>query len=72
MALTVKVVENKPRVFVVALAGSLDSTTYAALEKKIDYLLAEGEAKVLTLDLADFVTARITAEQYRARTNTAP
>ena len=53
MALTVKVVENKPRVFVVALAGSLDSTTYAALEKKIDYLLAEGEAKVLTLDLAD-------------------
>lgn len=25
-----------------------------------------------TLDLADFVTARITAEQYRARTNTAP
>ena len=53
MALTIKVVENKPRVFVVALAGSLDSITYPALEKKIDYLLAEGEAKVLTLDLAE-------------------
>ena len=53
MALTIKVVENKPRVFVVTLAGSLDSTTYPLLETKIAYLLAEGEAKVLTLDLAD-------------------
>ena len=52
MALTIKVMENKPRVFVVTLAGSLDSTTYPALETKIAYLLAEGEAKVLTLDLA--------------------
>jgi len=53
MALTVKVVESKPMVFVVALAGMLDSTTYSALEKKIDYLIAEGGAKVLTLDLAE-------------------
>ena len=53
MALTVKVAENKPRVFVIALGGSLDSTTYPALEKKIDYLLSEGGAKILTLDLAD-------------------
>ena len=52
MALTIKVVESKPMVFVVSLAGSLDSTTYSTLEKKIDYLLAEGGAKVLTLDLA--------------------
>ncbi len=51
MALTVKVLENKPRVFVVTLAGSLDSTTYSALESKIDYLRAEGEAKIITLDL---------------------
>ena len=35
MALTIKVVENKPRVFVVTLAGSLDSTTYPLLETKI-------------------------------------
>ena len=52
MALTIKVVENKPRVFVVTLAGSLDSTTYPLLETKIAYLLAEGEAKILTLDVA--------------------
>ena len=52
MALTIKVVENKPLVFVVSLAGSLDSTTYPALEAKLAYLLAEGGAKVITLDLA--------------------
>lgn len=51
MALTIKVEENKPRVFVISLAGSLDSATYSALEKKIEYLMSEGEAKVLTLDL---------------------
>lgn len=53
MALTIKVVENKPRVFVVTLAGSLDSTTYAALEKRLDNLVGEGGAKVITLDLAE-------------------
>ena len=52
MALTVKVVENKPRIFVVSLVGKLDGTTYGDLEKKIDYLMAEGGAKVITLDLA--------------------
>ena len=51
MALIIKVEENKPRVFVVSLAGALDSTTYPELESKIAYLLAEGEAKVITLDL---------------------
>ncbi len=53
MALTIKVLENKPRVFVVSLAGSLDSTTAPALETKLEYLLAEGGAKVITLDLAE-------------------
>lgn len=53
MALTIKAVENKPRVFVVSLAGSLDSTTAPALETKLAYLLAEGEAKIVTLDLAE-------------------
>ncbi|MGD9612065.1 MAG: STAS domain-containing protein [Kiritimatiellia bacterium] len=52
MALTIKVLENKPRVFVVTLAGALDSTTYPLLETKIAYLLAEGEAKIITLDVA--------------------
>ena len=52
MALTIKVLENKPRVFVVTLGGSLDSTTYPQLETKLAYLLAEGGAKIITLDLA--------------------
>ena len=52
MALTIKVVENKPRVFVVSLAGSLDSTSSPALETKLASLLAEGAAKIVTLDLA--------------------
>ena len=53
MALTIKVMENKPRVFVVTLAGALDSTTFATLEKRLDNLVTEGGAKVITLDLAD-------------------
>ncbi|HRT04856.1 MAG TPA: STAS domain-containing protein [Kiritimatiellia bacterium] len=59
MALTIKVLENKPRVFVVTLAGSLDSTTYPQLESKLAYLLTEGAAKVVTLDVAglDFISS---------------
>ena len=51
MALTMKVAEKKPRVFVVSLAGKLDGTTFADLERKIDYLIGEGGAMVLTLDM---------------------
>ncbi|NLG33819.1 MAG: STAS domain-containing protein [Lentisphaerae bacterium] len=53
MALVLKVVESKPRVFMVSLTGKLDSATYPALEEKIDYLISEGGAKVITLDLAE-------------------
>jgi anti-anti-sigma factor len=69
MALTVKVVENKPMVFVVSLTGSLDSTTYSSLEKKIDYLLAEGGAKVITLDLAglEFISSMGIRVVFKAR-----
>ena len=52
MALTIKTAESKPRVFTVTLAGSLDSSTYAELEKKIDYLVSEGAARMITLDVA--------------------
>ena len=52
MALTLKVVENKPRIFVVTPVGKLDSSTYDHLESKIDYLISEGGAKVITLDLS--------------------
>ena len=69
MALTIKVVENKPRVFVVSLAGSLDSTTYAMLEKRIESLIAEGAAKVLTLDLAglEFISSMGIRVVFKAR-----
>ncbi len=52
MALTVKVSESKPRIFLISLAGSLDSNTYADLEKRIQTLITEGCAKVITFDLA--------------------
>ena len=69
MALTMKVVENKPRVFVVTLAGSLDSTTYPALETKLASLIAEGAAKVLTLDLAalEFISSMGIRVLFKAR-----
>lgn len=53
MSLTIKVEEKKPRVFVVYLAGKLDSSTYASLESEIASLLIDGDAKVITLDLAE-------------------
>lgn len=52
MPLSLKVVESKPCVFVVALTGSLDSATYSVLEKKLTYLITEGKARVITLDMA--------------------
>ncbi len=52
MSLTIKSVEGKPLIFTVSLCGSLDSATYADLEKKINYLIAEGGAKIITLDMA--------------------
>ena len=59
MALTVKVLESKPRVFLVTLTGSLDSSTYADLEKRILNLISEGCAKVITFDMAalDFISS---------------
>ncbi len=69
MALTIKVVENKPRVFVVSLAGSLDSTSSPALETKIANLLAEGAAKIVTLDLAalEFISSMGIRILFKAR-----
>jgi len=52
MPLTIKTVESKPCIFVLSLTGSLDSHTYADLEKKIAYLMDEGGAKIITLDMA--------------------
>ena len=52
MSLALTVAETKPCMFVITLTGSLDSATYAVLEKKIGYLIAEGKARVITLDMA--------------------
>ena len=69
MALTIKVVENKPRVFVVSLAGSLDSTSSPALETKLANLLAEGAANIVTLDLAalEFISSMGIRILFKAR-----
>jgi anti-sigma B factor antagonist len=52
MALTVSSSEKIPRVFVLCPVGSLDSNTFQVLEKKVEYLLQEGQAKLITLDMA--------------------
>ena len=51
MSLNVKWVEKQPGVFVVSPFGSLDTTSHTILEKKIDYLIADNSATVITLDM---------------------
>lgn len=53
MPLTVTSVEKQPGIFVVSAFGSLDTTSHQILEKKLDYLIANGAAKVITLDMKD-------------------
>ncbi len=52
MSLTVSSAEKMPRVFVLSPVGSLDSNTYGILEKKVEYLIREGQAKHITFDMA--------------------
>jgi anti-sigma B factor antagonist len=52
MSLTVSSTEKMARAFVVSPVGSLDSNTYGVLEKKIEYLLNDGQAQLMTLDMA--------------------
>ncbi|NTV42101.1 MAG: anti-sigma factor antagonist [Syntrophobacteraceae bacterium] len=52
MPLTLTSMEKQPGVYVVSPFGSLDTNTHTILEKKIDYLIAEGGARVVTLDMA--------------------
>jgi len=52
MSLTVSSSEKMPRVFILYPFGSLDSNTYLVLEKKVEYLLQEGQAKHITFDMA--------------------
>ncbi len=53
MPLTVTSIEKQPGIFVVSAFGSLDTTSHQILEKKLDYLIANGAAKVITLDMKD-------------------
>jgi anti-sigma B factor antagonist len=59
MPLVVRSTEKMPRVFVLSPVGSLDSNTYGILEEKIDYLVREGDAKLITLDMAgvDYISS---------------
>jgi anti-sigma B factor antagonist len=50
MALSVRIYEKDPCVFVAALGGSLDSSTYQDLEKKLQPFLMES-TRALILDL---------------------
>jgi anti-sigma B factor antagonist len=51
MGLQVTSSEKKPRMFTVTLSGSLDTETHSILDKKIQYLLEEGQARLITLDM---------------------
>ncbi|MHC1744759.1 MAG: STAS domain-containing protein [Syntrophobacteraceae bacterium] len=53
MSLTVSSVEKQPGIFIVSAYGSLDTNTHQILEKKMDYLITNGAAKVVTLDMKD-------------------
>ncbi len=53
MSLTVSSVEKQPGVFIVSAFGSLDTNTHQILEKKMDFLMTNGAAKVITLDMKD-------------------
>jgi anti-anti-sigma factor len=53
MPLKLKVTEKKPRFFTISLAGSLDTTTHQQLDDKVDQLVNEGAARIITLDMAE-------------------
>lgn len=53
MSLTVTSVEKQPGIFMVSAFGSLDTNTHQILEKKMDILITNGAAKVITLDMKD-------------------
>lgn len=52
MALTIRSTEKSPGVFILYPVGRVDSNSYSILEKKVDYLMREGQAKSLTMDMA--------------------
>ncbi len=59
MSLTVRSTEKRPGVFILYPIGRLDSNTYTVLEKKIDYLMREGQAWHLTIDMTgvDYISS---------------
>jgi len=52
MSLTVTLQEKMPHVYVLYPVGPLDANTFQVLEKKVDFLLGEGQAKAITFDMA--------------------
>jgi anti-sigma B factor antagonist len=69
MALHLATAESKPCMFTLTLTGALDNNTHADLEKRIDYLIAEGGAKVITLDMAklDFLSSMGVRAVFKAK-----
>jgi anti-sigma B factor antagonist len=59
MSLTVRSTERIPGVFILYPVGRLDSNTYSILEKKVDYLMREGQPKVITMDMegVDYISS---------------
>ncbi|MFP5213073.1 MAG: STAS domain-containing protein [Acidobacteriota bacterium] len=52
-SLVVKSMEKMPKVFILFPIGSLDGNTYELLEKKAEYLISEGDASIINIDMKD-------------------
>jgi len=73
MTLTLKVTELKPRFFTITLAGALDSSTYMLLDNKIENLVTEGAARIITLDMSGvtYISSMGVRSVFKAKKNLA-
>ncbi len=51
MPLIVSTQEKMPGVYVLSPVGSLDTNTFGVLEKEVDYLIGERQARLITFDM---------------------
>ena len=69
MPLTLRVAEKKPRIFMISLTGALDTSTHMLLDDKIDQLVNEGGARIITLDMSGvhFISSMGVRSAFRAK-----
>ena len=69
MPLTLKVSEKRPRFFTIELSGSLDTNTHQQLDLKVEQLINDGAARVITLDMAgvDYISSMGVRSVFKAK-----